>query len=325
MTRTLILGDWPCYNYMSQIIPLAKCFKKQGEVGLLAANPVTLHILDSLPFIDDVNCISLNPSLDNIYVSLISKDEGLKSAIDYFFLGNYFPGQCGTPPEEMKLIIKDEVYDLINSYDKIVLIYDGNFKQTKNFFEEIIARFESKCIGRIHNWISNCDAYNEDKYMPKEAVEAFGFEWTNDLIQLDLDWYKEYDPGWNIFEDRTVGLTLSAGCETYMPIDEEKTYYRATKLSKLLSKKGYKVHISNRHDDIRRQMHLRCEYHIVVDSIAVWTGKCFNVPNVFLISGEDNKLENRLGLQNILVGKKSLREVEPEEIVNSFLNKVIKI
>jgi hypothetical protein len=323
--KTLILSDWPCYNYLSQIVPLAKCFGRSSQIGIFAANPVTLHMMNSIPFIDFIHCIKLTPKAEQMELSLISKTEGMNAPIDYFFLGDYFPGQCGTPPQDMKVVISQEVFDIINSYNQIVLVYDGAFNQTISFFEQILNEFKHKTIGRVGQWNSDCKKFDDDKYYPQEIVEAFGFQWQDNLMSLDLSWYKDYDPGWPVFESKTIGLTWSAGCESYMPINEEKTYYRVTKLTKLFAKKGFKVISTNRNDDVRKQIHLRCQYHIIVDSIAAWTSKCFYDLNIFLISEDNPKLEKKLGLKNILVGHKSLRDVEPEEIIDSFLNKVSKI
>ncbi len=312
--KLLIVGDLPLSNYYSQIVPLTKCFIQQGySVDTIALSPVTLKMIKDMPFFNEIICIKCfkgNP----VILKQISHQEGKKANTGFYFMDDYDFNFANSSSVKLD----QNLFNKFKVYDKIVIVYDENLELVKSFYLELINNFGA--IGRISNvWKKEAEFVELSKFIPKETVEAFGFEYKDNLLSVDSKIHKVKN---NYEGKNSVFLMWISGCESYMPVFQDRYYLKQNKLAEKLIK--FKLIIADGQADPRLFVKsLDCDYTITTDSVAIWANYAYGYPKekVYLLSVYDEIKHKRLGHVSILPKEyKSLLDVSSEVVVNYFLN-----
>jgi hypothetical protein len=318
MQKMLMCFDGPVVAHMSQMVPLARCFQDEFEIDCMALNAVTYQFIDCLPFISQI----LPLKYEDGSIFKMSPQEGLTSNTDFYYID---PRTSMLNLEEGKVELNSSLKEKLNDYDKVLLLYDNDHPPIRTFFQLILNQCRNKSIGRMNGWSHEMSPKVCHKYIPQDAVESFGFKYNNELIHLEYDWYNAFNPNLNI-QSKSVCVTFSGGCETYIPdIPNKREYNKGKKVIHLLESNGFQVIRTNRKENICRQIfYSLCSYHIGVDSPMHWMYKCFkeNNKNVFSIQPLlYPHMESQLGVQCIV---KDFIDPSPEIIVKEFMLKILK-
>lgn len=295
--------DGPAGCYLSQMNPLAKCFKEY-EIDCMVLNPVTFQLIDRFPFVSNVIPIKV---LDG-QISEISREEGIHSTIDYYYSHHNDISNDITISKDLK--------ERLGEYDKILLLYDGKFAPILKVFNCLIDTCKEKFIGRCGDWINGCKPYNPNEFIPKEVVESFDFAYDDTLMRLEYDWYKDFDPNIQLSKN-SICLVCSGLCESFIPDSMDRTFRKGASLRNLLTNMGFQVLTGNIREDIRRQIfYAKCQFMISVDSVGLWTRRCFNTKeNVIVIQPPLHEFhEKQLGYD--------FCKLELQDIANLFADKV---
>lgn len=315
MQKMLMCFDGPVVAHMSQMVPLAKCFQNEFEIDCIALNPVTYQLVNEMPFISHI----LPLKYDNGSIYEISSQEGLTSNTDHYYID---PRTSMIDLEDGKTELTSLLKEKLDNYDKILMLYDEDYAPIKTFFQLIFNQCKSKCIGRFGDWACDVSPKVQNKYIPQDAVESFGFKYEDELIHLEYDWYNKFNPNLEI-QNKSVSVTFSGGCETYIPdIPNKREYYKGKKIISLLESHGYQVIRTNRKESICRQLfYSLCKYHIGIDSFVPWVYKCFKSDNRNVFSIQPllyPYMDKQLGFQCIVK-----EDYSPEAIVREFLSRTI--
>lgn len=298
--KLLICVDGPAALHLSQMLPLARCFEEY-EISSLVLNPVTFQLLEPIPYINPVPLKVVDKKLVTM-----SFEDARSQDTDFYY-------NRSSDYEDVTL------GDLqLDSYDKIILLYDGNYFPILKLFRLILDRYKVKCIGRFENWSKECKPQNPQIYRPKDVVESFGFAYKSELLSelIDFSWYKKFDP--QIREKNSVCLTLSGGCGTHIPDNKDRTFIRGAFLRDLLINAGFNVVSTNRKEPICRQIfYTQVKYMISVDSAFLWARQYWNSENTFLI--QPSLYPNHLSQLGVPILSESS---DPNVIFNEFLKKV---
>lgn len=310
MLRMLMCFDGPVVKHMSQMVPLARCFESEYTLDCMVLNSVTYQFVDHLPFIDHIVPLKYQDG----EVRKLTEEEGRIASTDYYY------SDPRTSLEDLKQgKLSADVEGIFESYDKILLLYDDNYDPIRGMFDLFLKRFEHKCFGRVgSHWRRDVDVHQPDRYTPQDAVVSFGFPYHDDLLKVELDWYKEFDPHLEI-QSKSVCVTTRGLCETYIPDSNDRTYPHRDELIKALEDKGFQVVPTNNKETIRRQVfYSQCTYHIGVESPTTWFYQCFKPArrNIFLLQPTKFPyMEERLGVR-------ALDAEQPEEIAEKFLSQL---
>jgi hypothetical protein len=327
MQKMLMCFDGPAAAHMSQMVPLARCFQSEFEIDCMSLNAVTYQFMEYLPFISSI--LPLQYKDGNVFE--ISSQEGLTSNTDFY----YFDSRTAI----MDLSVSETklhplLQEKLDNYDKIFLLYDKNHindsrmnadNRIIGFFHLILKQCRHKSIGRVNDWLHEMSPKSYNKYIPQEVVESMGFKYNDQLLQLEYDWYNEFNPNLNI-ESKSVCVTFSGGCETYFPdVPNKREYHKGKRIMNLLKSNGFQVIKTNRKESICRQIYYsQCKYHIGIDSVVHWMYKCFknDGKNVFSIQPLlYSHMEQQLDLQCIV---KDIIDPSPEIIVDRFMSKILQ-
>jgi hypothetical protein len=322
-----MMGNMPFYNYLSQFIPVARCFPN-SEVSCIAVNRIVLQAMRHLPYFKDIICVKVHSSPDsnyNLVATSMSIDEGLEK---YGVAYPYFMNQFVDPGLIARIDIDQSLMDVFDSYDRILIIYDGLHPVYYSFFQKVLKELGDKCFGRINMmWSKDMTPLRDDVFMPQEVVEALGFPWDVSLLRVDREYFKEFLVD-KPYDRNKISMSFLSGCDSYEPADPSKHYMKSARLKTQLRTRGFRVESTDLSTDIVHQIppHYSSGYMITVDSSFAWGHHCF-FPQLegYLIHKPDPKLEKRLGLPN-LVGPEfsNLADVPPEYIAEAFAKRVGK-
>jgi hypothetical protein len=217
MKKLLIIGDSTATALISQYVPIAKLLSSEYLIDYYTVAPVNLQLAFHMPFINHVLCGIVSTARNEL--DYITPQEGLKYGVYQYFYdvstSCVWPNRVSVDIDISDLTVNKNFLSWVEQYDKILILYDGEFYPTLWTLNEIFKHFESKCIGRFLKWNKEMKPLKLNEYIPKETVEAFGFEWKEDLLKLEFDWYKDFDSG-REYPFNSIFLQCSAGCESYM-------------------------------------------------------------------------------------------------------------
>lgn len=302
--KLLMCFDGPAACHLSQMNPLAKCFKEY-EIDCIVLNPVTFQLVDRFPFVSNIIPIKII----NEQITILSRKDGLEATTDYYYNNRY-----NKVPDDFT--IGKELKERLADYDKILLLYDGKFTPVIKVFDCLINACKEKFIGRCGDWRHECKPHNPNEFIPKDVVEAFGFNYDDSLMKLEYDWYQDFDPQINLSKN-SICLVCSGFCESFIPDSRDRTFKKGASLRNLLVDMGFQVVTGNIREDIRRQIfYAKCTYMITVDSVGLWTRRCFNTKeNVFVIQQPLYEFHDRqLGYD--------FYNLEPQGIADLFKDKI---
>lgn len=313
--KLLILGDSTATALLSQYVPIGKLLGKEYTIDYYACSPVNLQLAYHMPFINYVLCGKVSGKTNEL--DYIEPSEGFKYGVQKYFY------DADVNISEVK--VSQRFFNKIEEYDKILILYDGEFYPILWLIREVFSRYEHKCIGRFGDWNKDMAQRNLQKYIPKEAVESLGFQWDDNLLKLEYDWYKEFDTKIP-YKKNSLFLQCSAGCESFMPYHDWQTFFPCGKLGNFLRKQGFDVILSNRREDIRRQLfNLKANYVLFIDSITLWLGKAFSSKYMFCYSCPCEINSIQIGYDTIIGEKYSnLHQLTPELILEVFLESLKK-
>lgn len=308
MPKLLMCFDGPLAVHLAQTLPVAYCFGRYYDLDCLTLNPVTTQFWNEVPF---VRALPIKLKEDGLIYEL-PHEEAMTANTDYYYTAKHTLGKGADFSASLK--------EKINSYDRILLLYDKQYRPVMSLFLMILRDFNDKSFGRVGPWIRNAAAFDPDKYSPREAVEAFGYKFHDSMVEAEYDWFKAFDPQLEI-QERSICLNCSAGCEVFLPDNDDRTLTFQSKLIRLLKEEGFQIIPTNRKEGVRKQLfYSKCTYYLGVDSIFPWVYRAFkNSKDIHLIQPVDfPHLEVQLGLENLLKGVKP----NPEAIVKLFLAKI---
>lgn len=321
MKKLLIVGDSTSTFLVTQAIPLAKLLSKEYTIDILCSSPTSFTYSKEIPYFNECMCLSKKDAkinilevdeINNIDPNCKVKDMKLLRYFDHFL--NH---------DEDDLELQDKFLNKLENYDKLLIIYDGDSYYMKSTINLIKNTLEKKCIGRTYGWNKYCKPFDKTKYIPKETVESFGFSWTDDLLEFNPFWFKDFDPKIN-YNNLSVGLCCFSCCESKNPFFEEETFFQSTKLQKILEKYGFNVYKSTRMNEPKKQIfYCMCKNFLTVDSFFYWVYKAINKKSPICFSPLTAEKEIQLDVKRILPNNiNKLHELNAEMVAELFIKQI---
>ena len=162
--------------------------------------------------------------------------------------------------------------------------------------------------------------YEVNQYRPDRICQQYDVEDPN--IDLDIKWFDEF------YKDfQCTNKTILLNCKS---IFSDRTYHRMEDVANLLASK-FDVRLFDLSKDIRVNIHLinQARYVLTTDTSTYWIARALGKePYVFLCPATypNYSPEVALGTDNIVSNNHNdIDEIEPDEIVSGFLNRIRRI
>lgn len=321
MKKLLIIGDSTSTFIVTQAIPLAKLFSTEYKIDILCSSPTSFTYSKHIPYFNDCLCLSKKDGKIKILETEEIKSMEPNCKVKDMKLLQYFDHFLNHDEDDLEL--QEGFKNKLEEYDKLLIIYDGDSYYMKSTIALIKESFKNKCFGRLHEWTNSCKPLDENKYIPKETVEAFGYTWNDELLEFNPIWFKDFDP--NIkYNNFSVGLCCFSCCESKNPFLEDDTFFQSTKLQKILEKHGFNLYKNTRMNEPKKQIfYCMCKNFLTVDNFFYWVYRSINKKSPICFSPLTKQREIQLDTKRIIPNNiNKLHELTAELIAELFIKQI---